>query len=280
MRKTYVWIILLAVLMFGVGTATGILSERVSGSAPDLADLDTSRDRGKRESRDDWRDRGPRGDDRRRGDRPDGPHPPRGSSLGPRVDSIRHLADELSMTEDQRAELDRIVRETSAAIEEHERAIAEEALEARRRVDELLTEDQRQFLDDRVTKWFEAMRAEKLASLTAWLEENASLTGDELAAARVVVSDWLEAKGEYFRGLRREDGWPNREEQEKALGALSAERDEALGQWLDAPLVERFHKIADGRDRGPRSGDGRGGRDRDRDRDGRGRHNPNRGERR
>lgn len=280
MRKTYVWIAVLAVLMFGVGTATGILSERVSGSAPELDDSKASRswDGG---SSDRWRDRdrdGRRGGDRRRSDHPDGARPPHGRSMGPRIDSIRHLADELSMTEEQRTELDRIVSETSAAIEEHERAIADEALEARRRVDELLTADQRQFLDDRVTKWFEAMRAEKLASLTAWFEENAGLAGDDLAAASAVVSKWLEDKGEYFRGLRRDDGWPSREEQQQALGALSAVRDEALGQWLDESLVERFHAIADGRDRGSRSGDGRG---RDRDRDGRGRRSPNhRGERR
>jgi len=249
--RTLAWLAALAMVVFALGYVTGLLTVRVEfGEGTEASARDAERrgpgDRaslrdGGDESCDRERSRGKggrrgKGGDRRSRDR-------RGGYDG-FLDSIERLADEIGLSDPQRRELDALLARTADGIAEHERAIANRLLSARRAVEDLLTDEQRAEIQRRIEEQFRAMREARVAELRRWLRDEGGLSGGDLEAAGRVVAGWMNAKGAYFHGLRRQGRWPSKGEMSARLEQLSLERDAELASYLDAPTLERFRGAA------------------------------------
>lgn len=266
--KSYVWITLLAGLMFASGLATGVVSVRVvsGGDRDSVAKTETKDRGGDRRERgggrgDDHERRGVRRDrdsDGRRGDGPRGKHS-RGSSLGPHFDALELPGVEL--TAEQQAEVDAAIAASTARVHEYEKKIGDELCTARRAVDAVLTDEQRESLDKAVGEMFERMREQRTTELMAWLEERTELDEGAMQRCREVLAGWMDEKGAYFRDIRKSRTWPERDEMSAALDVIADARDARLAEMLDEDTLKDFRRRAD---RGPRGG----GRDHDRGRDG------------
>jgi hypothetical protein len=239
--KMQTWIGIFSVLVFGVGFTVGVITLRVASGSTEREKSVRKEFPGPRgrEGRDGWDGRrGREGRDGRRG-RPD-----QNGSMGPYLGSVHRFADELSLSEDQRTELSELISRTTEEVTRHEQGISNLILETRALVQDLLTDEQRSRLDELMQESMRRHSRDHLVAMTEWVETEFEPGEEELAQIRGIFEAYLEAKGEYFRGLRRnKKGWPDHEEMESSLEKFRKERDEKLSVYLSDQELDRFRRV-------------------------------------
>ncbi len=212
MKQT--WILVLALLMFGVGFLVGVITlQIVEGSSPTRK---SDRHRSKGHHR-----------------------PGTGSLLG----SVQGFASELELSDEQESRLEAMLSEATTEVKRHEQAVSEYLFSQRQRVDELLTEDQRQSLEQLVDEKWASYRREKVQRMKEWFESETELGSDQVAQVEIVLRASEERKGECFRALKRDKGFPSRVELENGLEDVHARRDEKLLSLITLAQLEEFKKV-------------------------------------
>ncbi|MBI4880466.1 MAG: hypothetical protein HY812_12525 [Planctomycetes bacterium] len=215
--RLYLWISVLLLLVFGIGWTSRLLAER-AGTALD----------------------GPRSEPRRPGPERFDRHGPPGG--GPFLETVEGFAEELALTQEQLAALDRIMQETTDAVRAQEREIWEIMHRTRPQVLAVLTEAQRQLLEELIDARLAERREQWLDARAEWLQSQVSLDEGTLAAVRGILADYERKKGAFFDDLCQQEAFPEGLDVEAKLDELRRERDEALGLHLEADVIERLRE--------------------------------------
>ncbi len=211
--RLYLWIAVLVLLIFGIGWTSRLLAERAG--SPRI---------------------GPRSESHRPGPERFDRHGPPGG--GPFLETVEGFAQELQLTPEQLAALDRIMRETTDAVRAKEREIWEIMHRTRPQVLAVLTEAQRQLLEELIDARQAERREQWLDARLEWLRGEVRLEEGALAAVRGILADYERKKGAFFDDLCQQEAFPEGLDVEARLDELRRERDEALGAHLAAEVIE------------------------------------------
>lgn len=228
MKKSWLWLVVLLTVVFGIGWQSSRLSAR------DAAPADSRNDR-------DLRSFGSRG-----------------SPFGnPFFRSPEQLAEELGMDEKQRAALESILAESARRINEYSDAIHEVKEGARHDVLAILTSDQRGSLERKYEEMLERRSKDSIANSLEWLRSNATLDVATLGRAESILAEYEARK----RALLLPAYGPTApagsdlDAVDHAIDELRAKRDAQVGEFLDAPTLERFRTdVTRWRGKGPSHG--------------------------
>ena len=228
--KSTVWTLVLLVLVFAIGWTSRVVAERADGrGAPGVASDDGARERR----------RGPRGGRGRSG-----------RGIGRFLDSVRQFSAELELSGEQETALGALFDDTLRQVHEHERKIWEVTHDARPKLRAILTDAQRDRLDELVAEKFAERSAERVRSTMAWAVDAFAL--EEARAARLerALLDHEERKRACFDALHdRPPGEPesDRAAFEDRMRELKEALDAALVDLLDEEQRERLSSRSSGR---------------------------------
>lgn len=196
---------------------------------------------------------------------------PRGRfpSSGPFFHNVENFADELKLTEAQRQQLQQMVDETTSEVRRREREIRSYVYATRDRVDELLTDAQKEQLKALNEKKWQEYRARRVQRAVSRLEETAGVDAGMRERVATVLTEYEDAKADLYRNRDRRDPNTDRDARREQSRVLRETRDRRLAEILPADVIETFVTSLDswkdrrnGRHRdGVKRGDGNGKRD-------------------
>ncbi|MEQ8767564.1 MAG: hypothetical protein RL885_26905 [Planctomycetota bacterium] len=234
------WLAFLVLVTFGVGWTTKALTERWTGDEAPMEE--------------EAQPETPRGRSRWGGDR--------------RLLTIRSFAKELDLGADQVSELEQLIDEVSDRIRDHEKAIGAVLEDSRIRVDQLMTEDQKERLDALIERRNEERLRERHRAIFADATKEQPLDDAEREQALNLLWDYEQARRDLFRQMSRrgrdddrrgdpgeispEDGDrrgdDGREQRRALFQELREQYEGRLGELVGAPVaVEVFKNLDDRR---------------------------------
>lgn len=206
--KLYATIAVFALLVFGVGwTSHDLLDGKHRGG-----------------------DRGSRSSDRGR----------RHSGSGPYLATVERFAEELALTGEQRAALDELMHVTAREIEAREREQQAIMLDSRRRLHEILTQEQEEKLAALEDEKWRVYREERVTACKEFAAEAFGPAVAEPVAA--AVGRYERAKAEYFRSLRDCGEWPGPEQCNSMVSELRKRCEHELAPYLGPEQLEVLWK--------------------------------------
>ncbi len=159
------------------------------------------------------------------------------------LSSVSDLADELLLRDEQRSEVERIVREATEAMREHEAKSREIGDLAREAMMDVLDADQRAKLEaerdrDRA-EWRKRTLDNEVRKWTAILE----LSEDQAAPFRSKIGAVLDKKHAFYRTRCEKGASPSRDEARAFSEQCRAEKIESLRGVLTPAQFERYRKV-------------------------------------
>ena len=174
--KIFPWLGVLIPLVFGIGWTSRLLSEVAAGQEPAAAEQADAQDPS-------------------RGD----PRVGFGSShRGPFFESVKHLSDDLELTQEQRDDLERIASETAERVRELERQIFAIQRDALPRAEGVLTDAQKQQMDEILKSRRERYRQYEIDRRMQWFESELELDDAGLTKVRAAIEVYEKDKHGYF----------------------------------------------------------------------------------
>jgi hypothetical protein len=206
--KTYSWIAVLVVLVFGIGWTSRVVAERAGAGAPALRS------------------------------EPGRGRPHRGAGGGPFLATVEEFAEELALTEEQRGALQELVDETAGKLAQLEEKVFDVKQQTRSDIREILEPAQLTRLEDLVRSSWDRYREEKLARLARWLDEEGRFDAETRRGVMAVLGDIAAEKSEFFAGMFAAEELPAAGEVEARLEELRERQEERLREYLDEPDLE------------------------------------------
>jgi hypothetical protein len=213
MKRSWLWLVVLLLVVFGIGWQSSRLSARDAAPAGSGADRD-------------FRGFGSRG-----------------SPFGnPFFRSPEQLAGELGMDEKQRAALEAILADSARRINDYADAIHQVKEGARHDVLAILSADQRRTLERKYEEMLERRSKESIANGLEWLRENAALDEPTMRRAETILAEYEARK----RALMLPSYGPTApaggdlDATDDAIDELRAARDAKVAEFLDPATLERF----------------------------------------
>lgn len=213
-HKEFRWLFMFAVLSVGVGLCGGMLAERLL-SRPAEASETAPRQSGKFGS----------------------PH-----HRSP-LRSVSGLADELSLDDDQRSRVERILSEAAETMRRLEDENRETESKAREAVLDVLTVEQKEKLDRKMERdrdeWRRRELDEEVQGWTAVLD----LSDAEAASFRSALAAATKKKDEFFRERCRDGARPEKAEVRAFFDAWRVEKKDALRAALTPEQFAKYEAV-------------------------------------
>jgi len=220
--KSTVWTLILLGLVFAIGWTSRVVAERSEASTSITAEEASS------ESRPGHRD-GHRGSRGGRG----------GRGIGRFLDSVRQFSAELELTDEQESSLSALFEETLAQVQEHEKRAWQVTHDARPKLRAILTDTQRDRLDELVGAKFAERSAEKVQSTLEWATMEFALEPTEVERLGAILHGHEERKRALFESSKSTES-ADRTEFETQMGDLREELSAELSGLLDEEQREHF----------------------------------------
>ena len=213
MRSTP-WFAVLSVLLFGVGWTSRVVAERTSDD--DLSRYETRRERGHRSHRNGG-----------------------GRFL---FQTVENFATELELTEEQRAEMNAIWEGLRNQVREQERVIFGHHREAERQINAVLSEVQRNRLEELLRQSFQEFREAKLAEIETWLNANSALTDPQ---REQVLRTYRECEQTRYKAWTESKADPadSSNSPRSRMRGMSQERDQKLREVLTEAQLDDLHTM-------------------------------------
>ena len=219
--KSTLWWVLFIVVVFGVGWTSSRLSQQMGLGSSSLEGTE------------------PVSDNRSR------------RGFGPPIPSLEHLKEPLELSDEQVTELRRIKNQALEEIRGLEHSTREVMRQARERSEALLTDVQKDKLEQHRKQEWDRWKQRKVERHRKWFAEHTALDNDKIAQAVSVVTHYEDQRFQVYRGGPKEERERmTREAKREKLRALTADRDAELGKILSPDEMERFQNAGLDRRRG------------------------------
>lgn len=157
-----------------------------------------------------------------------------GPFFGPSLD----FAQDLGLDDAQRERVAKIVEASAAAIDAHEKAMREIKAQARTDLLAVLTDAQRQKMEELTEQAFQRHAAEIVQSGVDWFRRNAQLDDGGIRKVESILTDYETAKRRYLRPSCS-DGAQGPDPVDP-IRELRTQRDARLAEVVDAATLEKF----------------------------------------
>ena len=171
------------------------------------------------------------------------PAPPPWSGWGPREISVHRFAHELDLSDEQDAELDRILEETHRDSDAYGRAMRAAHDRARERVTALLTGEQKQKLDGLIDDERKRHSEGEVKKTVEVYTRLLKLSPEQAKAVAAVLTEYRTRRHESFASGKRD-----RESGRAAYRALKEEQGAKLQKLLSAEQFAAYRDVQDLRD--------------------------------
>ncbi|MEW6741470.1 MAG: hypothetical protein AB1486_01825 [Planctomycetota bacterium] len=215
--KLYLWILVFAALVFGVGWASHAITTRAGGGPPPPPEEGPP-----------WWARQVR------------------FSIEPFIGPLEEYARELALSETQLGEIRRLIDEATEVMHERERANRELMSATRDKVRDLLTPEQREEIDRLIDEKIKCYRDARVKAALDWFQRETPRTPQTLATLEKALRQYYEGQASLRGRFHARDGkevpWPSREECDKRLTELLEQRDAALREAVGEDELEQFRQ--------------------------------------